>query len=91
MSLRFRTTITVLIGATLLGSMGAWGHTVYRFEGDPMVVVTWRALIGVAVLAGVLAFARPALLRVPWTAIPFFLAYGFFDVTLGCGTCPPVR
>lgn len=55
----------MLIGATLLGSMGAWGRAVYRFEGDPMVVVAWRALIGVAVLAGILGFARPALLRIP--------------------------
>jgi drug/metabolite transporter (DMT)-like permease len=82
MNTRIRATITVLIGATLLGSMGAWGRTVYRFEGDPMVVVTWRAIIGVAVLAGILGFARPALLRIPWKAIPFFLAYGFFGVTL---------
>jgi len=82
MSTRIRATIAVLIGATLLGSMGAWGRAVYRFEGDPMVVVTWRAIIGVAVLAAVLAAARPALLRIPLPAIPFFLAYGFFGVTL---------
>jgi drug/metabolite transporter (DMT)-like permease len=82
MSTRIRPTIAVLIGATLLGSMGAWGRAVYRFEGDPMVVVTWRAIIGVAVLAAVLAATRPALLRVPLPAIPFFLAYGFFGVTL---------
>jgi len=82
MNSRIRATIAVLIGATLLGSMGAWGRTVYRFEGDPMLVVTWRALIGVVVLAGILAFSRPTLLRVPWSAIPFFLVYGFFGVTL---------
>lgn len=82
MNTRIRATITVLAGATLLGSMGAWGRAVYRFESDAMVVVTWRAIIGVAVLAGVLAATRPALLRVPVTAIPFFLAYGFFGVTV---------
>jgi len=82
MSIRIRATISVLIGATLLGSMGAWGRAVYRFEGDPMVVVTWRALIGVAVLAAVLAATRPALLRISLPAVPFFLAYGFFGVTL---------
>ena len=38
-----RPILTVLAGATLLGSMGAWGRAVYRFEGDPMVVVAWRA------------------------------------------------
>ena len=82
MNIRLRATLSVLIGATLLGSMGAWGRAVYRFEEDPMVVVTWRAIIGVAVLAAVLAAMRPALLRVPLPAIPFFLAYGFFGVTL---------
>ena len=82
MNIRVRATISVLIGATLLGSMGAWGRAVYRFEGDPMVVVTWRALIGVAILAAVLAATRPVFLRVPLSAIPFFLAYGFFGVTL---------
>jgi len=82
MNTPLRATITVLLGATLLGSMGAWGRAVYRFEGDPMVVVTWRAIIGVAALAGILAALRPRLLRVPLTAIPFFLAYGFFGVTL---------
>jgi len=82
MNTPIRATITVLLGATLLGSMGAWGRAVYRFEGDPMVVVTWRAIIGVAALAGILAAMRPHLLRVPLTAIPFFLAYGFFGVTL---------
>jgi drug/metabolite transporter (DMT)-like permease len=82
MGTRVRATLTVLAGATLLGSMGAWGRAVYRFEADPMVVVTWRAIIGVAVLATVLAATRPALLHVPVRAIPFFLAYGFFGVTL---------
>jgi drug/metabolite transporter (DMT)-like permease len=82
MTIRIRATISVLIGATLLGSMGAWGRAVYRFEGDPMVVVSWRALIGVAVLAAVLAATRPSLLRISLPAIPFFLAYGFLGVTL---------
>jgi drug/metabolite transporter (DMT)-like permease len=62
--------------------MGAWGRVVYRFEPDPMVVVAWRAIIGVAALAGVLAATRPALLRIAPGAIPFFLAYGFFGVAL---------
>jgi drug/metabolite transporter, DME family len=82
MSSTIRPILSVLAGATLLGSMGAWGRAVYRFEGDPMVVVTWRAIIGVGVLVAVLAMTRPALLRMPRSAIPFFLAYGFFGVTL---------
>lgn len=77
-----RPVLTVLAGATLLGSMGAWGRAVYQYEPDPLVVVTWRALIGVVVLAALLAATRPALLRIPARALPFFLVYGFCGVTL---------
>ncbi len=77
-----RPILAVLAGATLLGSMGAWGRTVYRFEPEPMVVVTWRAVIGVAALAALLGTARPALLKIAPRDVPFFLAYGFFGVTL---------
>jgi len=82
MSPPVRPILAVLAAATLLGSMGAWGRAIYRFEGDPMVVVTWRALLGAAALAAILGCSRPALLRIPPSAIPFFLAYGFFGVTL---------
>ncbi|HYL80182.1 MAG TPA: DMT family transporter, partial [Candidatus Acidoferrum sp.] len=77
-----RAVVTVLIGATLLGSLGAWGRTIYRYEGDPMTVVTWRALIGAAVLAALLAAFRPELLRVRPRDLPFFAVYGFVGVTL---------
>lgn len=78
--------VTVLIGATLLGSLGAWGRTIYRYEGDPMTVVTWRALIGTAVLAALLAALRPDLLRVRPRDLPFFAVYGFIGVTLNFWT-----
>ncbi len=77
-----RAVITVLVGASLLGSLGAWGRAIYRYEGDPMTVVTWRALIGSAALAGVLVTARPALLRIRPRDLPFFALYGFCGVTL---------
>ena len=72
----------VLIGATLLGSMGAWGRVIFRYEPDPMVVVTWRALFGTLALAAVLAVARPALLCIRPRDLPFFLLYGFTGITL---------
>jgi len=77
-----RPILAVLVGATLLGSMGAWGRAVYHFEPDPMVVVTWRAAIGAAALAAVLAATRPALLKIVPRDIPFFLAYGFLGIAL---------
>ncbi|MFB3818582.1 MAG: DMT family transporter [Candidatus Methylomirabilales bacterium] len=77
-----RPVLTVLAGATLLGSLGAWGRAVYRFEPDPMVVVTWRALIGAGALAVALGLRRPDLLRLRLRDLPFFLLYGFAGVTL---------
>ncbi|MBI2162924.1 MAG: EamA family transporter [candidate division NC10 bacterium] len=59
-----RAIVSVLAGATLLGSMGAWGRAIYRYEGDPMTVVTWRALIGAMTLAALLALFQPTLLRI---------------------------
>jgi drug/metabolite transporter (DMT)-like permease len=77
-----RPVLTVLAGATLLGSLGAWGRAIYRFEPDPMVVVTWRALIGAGALAAALGLCWPALLRVRPRDLPFFLLYGFVGVAL---------
>jgi drug/metabolite transporter (DMT)-like permease len=77
---------TVLVGATLLGSMGAWGRVIFRYEPDPMVVVTWRALLGTLALAGILALFRPELLRVRLRDTPFFILYGFVGVTMNFWT-----
>lgn len=77
-----RPIIAVLTGATLLGSLGAWGRAIFRYEGNPMTVVTWRALIGAVVLAGLLAILRPNLLRIRPRDILFFALYGFLAVTL---------
>lgn len=81
-----RAVVSVLVGATLLGSLGAWGRTIYHYEGDPMTVVTWRALIGAAVLAALLAAFQPDLLRVRPRDLPFFAVYGFIGVTLNFWT-----
>jgi drug/metabolite transporter, DME family len=51
-----------------------------------MTVVTWRALIGTVVLIGLLAAARPELLRVRPRDLPFFALYGFVGVTLNFWT-----
>ncbi len=77
-----RAAVFVLAGATLLGSMGAWGRTIYHYEANPMTVVAWRALIGAVVLAGLLATFRPQLLRIRPGDLPFFALYGFVGVTM---------
>lgn len=76
----------VLIAATLLGSMGVWGRLIFRYEPDPMLVVTWRALFGTLALAAVLAAVRPALLCIRPRDLPFFLLYGFTGITLNFWT-----
>lgn len=77
-----RAVITVLAGATLLGSLGFWGRMVFRFEPDPMLVVTWRALIGAAGLALILGLTRPRLLQIRPHDVPFFAVLGFVGITL---------
>lgn len=77
-----RAVLSVLVGATLLGSMGAWGRTIYHYEPNPMTVVTWRALIGAGALAVLLAVLRPQLLRIRPRDLAFFALYGFIGVTL---------
>ena len=86
MDKQIRAVVSVLIGATLLGSMGAWGRVIFRYEPDPMIVVTWRALFGTCALAGILAFFRPESLRLRPRDIPFFLLYGFAGVTMNFWT-----
>ena len=81
-----RAAASVLVGATLLGSMGAWGRTIYHYEPDPMTVVTWRAVIGAIGLALLLAAIRPRLLRIASRDLFFFALLGFVGVTLNFWT-----
>ncbi len=77
-----RAAITVVAGATLLGSMGAWGRTIYQYEPNPMTVVTWRALIGATTLGVLLAIVHPQFLRIRARDLAFFALYGFMGVTM---------
>jgi drug/metabolite transporter (DMT)-like permease len=81
-----RPILMVLAGATLLGSLGAWGRAIFHYEGNPMVVVTWRALIGALTLAVILAMLRPQFLRIRPRDLPFFAVYGLLAVTLNFWT-----
>ncbi len=72
----------VLLGATFLGSMGVLGKLIYRYEPDPIIVVTFRALIASILLIGLLAFFDASKLRIKKTDVPFFALYGFLSVTL---------
>ena len=59
-----KATFLVLLGATLLGSLPAWGRAIYRYEPQPLTVVTWRALFAAGILSSILACMRRDLLGV---------------------------
>ena len=62
--------------------MGIFGRLIYRYEPDPIMVVTFRALIAAVLLIGLVALFDSSKLRIKITDVPFFALYGFFAVTL---------
>lgn len=62
--------------------MGIFGRLIYRYEPDPIMVVTFRALIAAVLLISLVALFDSSKLRIKKTDIPFFALYGFFAVTL---------
>jgi len=72
----------VLVGATLLGSLPAWGRALYGYGLDPLTVVAWRALFAAGLLFLLLLILRRDLLAVRPRDLPFFAACGFLAVTL---------
>ena len=67
--------LLVFAGATLLALLPAWGRIIYRYEQDPLTVVTWRALIATALLLLALAVRRHKLLP-GFLALPLLLLGG---------------
>ncbi|MDH4222475.1 MAG: EamA family transporter [candidate division Zixibacteria bacterium] len=72
----------VLLGATLLGSIGVLGRAIYQYEPDPIKVVTYRGIIAAVLLITTLAIFRPEKLRLKLKDLPFFAVYGFLSVTM---------
>lgn len=72
----------VILGATLLGSIGILGRLIYVYEPDPIKVVTYRGIIASIFLFGSLALFNFKKLKIKISDIPFFAVYGFLSVTL---------
>lgn len=72
----------VILGATLLGSIGILGRLIYQYEPDPIKVVTYRGIIASIFLFGSLALFNFKKLKIKISDIPFFAIYGFLSVTL---------
>ena len=72
----------ILLGATLLGSIGVLGRAIYQYEPDPIKVVTYRGIIAAILLIGTLALLNPKKLNLKLKDLPFFALYGFLSVTM---------
>lgn len=72
----------ILLGATLLGSIGVLGRAIYQYEPDPIKVVTYRGIIAAILLIGALAIFSPEKLKLKLKDLPFFAIYGFLSVTM---------
>jgi drug/metabolite transporter (DMT)-like permease len=74
--------LLVILGATLLGTIGIFGRLIYLSEPDPLTVVTFRALIAFALLFFGLIALDPNSLRIRKLDILYFAVYGLLSVTL---------
>lgn len=74
--------LLVVVAAILWATLGILGKFLYRFDADPLTVVTLRASIAFITLATILAVVNRRLLRIHRRDIPFFAIYGLVGVTL---------
>jgi len=72
----------VLLGATLLGSIGVLGRAIYQYEPDPIKVVTYRGIIAALLLFGIFVLFNPEKLKLKLKDLPFFAIYGFLSITM---------
>ena len=72
----------MILGATLLGTIGIFGRFIYLHEPDPLTVVTFRALIAFILLFFISIVLNPNSLRIRKRDFLYFAIYGFLSVTL---------
>ncbi|HHX26886.1 MAG TPA: EamA family transporter, partial [Firmicutes bacterium] len=64
------------------GTLGIFASLIYRYEIDPVVLVTARGVIAFSVLLVILSLTDRASLRIDIKDVPFFILFGFVGVTL---------
>jgi drug/metabolite transporter (DMT)-like permease len=74
--------LLVILGATLLGTIGIFGRLIYLSEPDPLTVVTFRALIAFALLFFPSLVLNPSSLRIRKRDFIYFAIYGLLSVAL---------
>lgn len=70
----------VLVSAAIFSTLGVLARLIYRYEADPLTVVTFRASVAAGLLFLGLLLFRPALLKIRPRHLPFFAVSGFFGV-----------
>ncbi|HZD55645.1 MAG TPA: EamA family transporter [Anaerolineales bacterium] len=74
--------LLALLAATLWATLGLFGKSLYRYDVDPVLLITLRASIASLTLGVILLIFRPGLLRIRWDDLPFLLFYGLVGVAL---------
>jgi len=74
--------LLVILGASFLGTIGIFARLIYRFEPDPLTVVTFRALIAFLLLFLMAVLMNPDWLRIRKKDFIFFAVYGLLSVSL---------
>jgi drug/metabolite transporter (DMT)-like permease len=77
-----RGTGLVLLAATCWATLGLFGKQLYRYEVDPLVLVSLRAAIATLTLGLALAVFRPQWLRIRIWDLPFFAIFGVVGVAM---------
>jgi DME family drug/metabolite transporter len=73
--------LLAVMAAVLWATLGILGKFIYRYDADPLTVVTIRAIIAFATLSITLALVNRRSLRIRRQDIPFFALYGLVGVT----------
>lgn len=71
-----------LMAATIWGTLGIFAVLIYRYEIDPVVLVTTRGVIASSALLIILSFTNRAALHIDAKDVPFFIAFGLVGVAL---------
>ena len=74
--------LLVILGSTCLGTIGVFARIIYRFEPDPLTVVTFRALIAFLLAFLIAVFIHPDWLRIRRKDFLFFAVYGLLSVSM---------
>ncbi len=74
--------LLALAAAVIWGTLGIFAVLIYRYNIDPIVLVTARGIIASSVLLAVLSLTDRAALHIDSKDIPFFIMFGIVGVTL---------